>query len=89
MAKLYNIDCSITKVQPEDGKKFSLKEAQSFVGGYVELVHLNGDNILLCDEEGLIKHKARNMMATIDAKLLGWKGDSLVGSVLFLKDNEF
>lgn len=89
MAKLYNIGCSVDDVRANDGKKFSLEEAQALVDGYVELVHLDDDNILLCDEEGLLKHKPINTLATIQAKGLGWKGSYLVGSVLFLKDKEF
>lgn len=76
-------------MQPNNGVKISLEEAQALVGGYVELVHLDDDNILLCDEEGLLKYKPINTLATIQARGLGWKGSYLVGSVLFLKDKEF
>lgn len=89
MAKLYKIGYPIREVKPKDGKKFTLQEAQSLVGGFVELVHLNGDRILLCDEEGVLKRKPVNQMATLDAKRHGWRGNFLVGSVLFLKDKEF
>lgn len=87
--KLYEVGCIIKEVQPKDGVKISLEEAQALIGGYVELVHLKDDNILLCDEEGLLKQKPINIWATIQAKGLGWKGSYLVGSVLFLKDKEF
>lgn len=89
MAKLYNVGRSVVDVQPKNEKKFSLDEAQSLVGGYVELLHLDDDIILLCDEEGLLKHKPINTLATIQAKHLGWRGSVLVGSVLFLKNREF
>lgn len=87
--KLYEVGCIVKEVHPKNGEKISLEEAQALVGGYVELVHLDDDNILLCDEEGLLKHKPINTLATIQAKGLGWKGSYLVGSVLFLKDKEF
>lgn len=87
--KLYEVGCIIKEVQPKDGVKITLEEAQALVDGYVELVHLDNDNILLCDEEGLLKHKPINTLATIQAKHLGWRGGVLVGSVLFLKDKEF
>lgn len=86
---LYEVGCICKEVQPKNGEKISLEEAQALVDGYVELVHLNDDNILLCDEEGLLKHKPINTLATIQAKHLGWRGGVLVGSVLFLKDREF
>lgn len=87
--KLYEVGCIAKEVQPKNGVKISLEEAQALVDGYVELFHLNDDNILLCDEEGLLKHKPINTLATIQARGLGWKGSYLVGSVLFLKDKEF
>lgn len=87
--KLYEVGGIIKEVQPKNGEKISLEEAQVLVDGYVELIHLDGDNILLCDEEGLLKNKPINTLATIQARGLGWKGSYLVGSVLFLKDKEF
>ncbi len=89
MAKLYNVGRSVDEVQPKNGKKFSLEEVQSLVGGHVELIHLNGDNILLCDGDGVLRFKRVNTLATKHAKQLGWKGSYLVGNVLFLKDKEF
>lgn len=64
-------------------------EALALVDGYVELIHLDGDNILLCDDDGVLRFKRINTLATSHAKQLGWKGSYLVGSVLFLKDKEF
>ena len=87
--KLYEVGGIIKEVQPKNGEKISLEEVQALVDGYVELIHLDGDNILLCDEEGLLKNKPINTLATIQARGLGWKGSYLVGSVLFLKDKEF
>lgn len=66
--KLYEVGCIVKDVQPKNGEKISLEEAQALVDGYVELVHLNDDNILLCDEEGLLKHKPINTLATIQAR---------------------
>ena len=87
--KLYEVGCIVKEVQSKNGVKVTLEEAQALVGGSVELVHLDDNNILLCDEEGLLKHKPINTLATIQAKGLGWNGSYLVGSVLFLKDKEF
>lgn len=83
--KLYEVGCIVKEVQPKNGVKITLEETQALVGGYVELVHLDDNNILLCDEEGLLKHKPINTLATIQAKGLGWKGSYLVGSVFIFK----
>ena len=41
----------------------SLSEAQKFVGGYVEVVQVN-DGILIIDEEGKLKDKPVNEVAS-------------------------
>lgn len=93
MARYYEIaggKSKVTEIEPKVGGKFALKEAQTLVGGYVELVRLNDDNIMLLDEEGLLKSKEINLQAMRYAHQLGWMNcDILVGDVLFLKDNEF
>lgn len=89
MVKLYEVGCIVKEVQPKNGEKISLEEARALVDGYVELIHLDGDNILLCDGDGVLRFKRINTLATSHAKQLGWKGSYLVGSVLFLKDKEF
>lgn len=87
--KLYEVGCIVKEVQPKNGEKISLEETLALVDGNVELIHLIGDNILLCDGDGVLRFKRINTLATRHAKLLGWKGSYLVGSVLFLKDKEF
>ena len=92
MAQLYkrlDLNFRIIPVKPRNKKKFSLEEVQEMIGGYVEIVYLNGDDILLCDEEGRLKSLLTNSMATERAKAMGFKGDVLVGDILFLKDKEF
>lgn len=93
MARLYKAtdkSCHTgIEVQPENGEVFTLEEAQAMVGGYIEVVHLKDDDILVCDEEGRLKDKERNEFATFMAVQLGYKGNEyLVGDVLFCKDNE-
>ena len=49
------------------GKTFSLDEVQAHVGGYVEMVSIPGNsaNVLLVDEEGLLKGLAPNRLASL------------------------
>lgn len=81
--KLYEVGCIVKDVQSKNGEKISLEEAQALVDGYVELVHLNDDNILLCDEEGLLKHKPINTLATIQARGLAGKVVIWLGTFYF------
>ena len=56
MTKTITIDCNLT-----------LAEMQDFVGGNIELVYLNDDEVMVIDEEGKMKDKAVNPHATIKA----------------------
>ena len=56
----------------------TLEEAQSVVGGTVELITLVGGSQLLCNEEGLIRNLPVNLKASSIA------GQSIVGNVLIL-----
>ena len=88
--KLYEVGCIVKEVQPKNGVKITLEEAQALVGGPPPPAHLDANNILLCDDDRLLQHKPITTFATIHPKRLGWKGICcLVGSVLFLKDKEF
>lgn len=50
-------------VQPMNGKCYSLTELQHYVGGYIETVSL-GNKVLVVDEEGKVKNKLPNKIAT-------------------------
>ena len=53
-----------------EGSEFTLSEMHNAVGGYIELVHLNKINlIMIIDEEGKLKHKNINTLATIIMKV--------------------
>ena len=47
---------------------------QGFVGGYIEVVHITRNIVMICTEEG----KLRNMEPNF-----GWLGDVIVGPVIF------
>ena len=48
----------ITDVEP------TLTEMQKFVGGYIEVVYLGKESMMIIDEEGKIKEKPINQEAT-------------------------
>ena len=45
-------DALITECQPRNGRTYTLKEAQTAVGGYIEVVHLDDNMIMIINEEG-------------------------------------
>ena len=79
---LYESDGTSRPISPEDGKTFSLKEVQEMVGGYVQMIPLSTDRIMLINEEGKLLGLPRNDMATLVAVLVLGEGDFIVGNAL-------
>jgi hypothetical protein len=76
-----------TAVHPHDGKKFSLKELQGFVGGSIELVTMkrgNGHATMYVNEEGKLEGLARNYEAT-ELALVSDYGDWIVGRAIIVR----
>jgi Domain of unknown function (DUF3846) len=64
MAHLYREDGTIETLRPSNGVNWTLGELQTLVGGYIEIVRtVDGRNIVI-DEEGKLKGKELNIMAT-------------------------
>lgn len=53
----------IIDVKPENGKFYTLKELQGFVGGLIELIEFNGTTMVV-NEEGKVKDLDANPLAT-------------------------
>jgi len=77
---VYHTDGTVTKIVPEDGKKFRLNELQEAVGGYIELLisGITHCKQLYCNEEGQLLNLPRNphTWAVVNAevyKLNGYK----------------
>lgn len=83
VATLFSEDGAKTPVAPK-GKYFTLKELQNLVGGYIELYPARYlDQLILCDEEGLLKKRKLN---TAFKKLTGV---GLLGNVLLCPTSIF
>jgi hypothetical protein len=68
-----------------EGLHVTLEEMQKCVGGYVEFVYLEGDLVLVVNEEGLINNLPHNEIAT---KILSLEGKAnIVGDVLLIGTN--
>ena len=78
-------DGTTTVVKPKDGNGFTLKEAQAYVGGYVQIVPTIPDIgcILLVNEEGALLGLPFNEVASKVA------GQSIVGDALYCPANMF
>ncbi len=84
MATLIHADGRIEEVRPKNGKEFTLTELQGYVGGYIELVRHGKQNIF-CDEDGKLKDKPVNVVASHMYPLVG---DFFVGDVIVCEKGE-
>ena len=81
-ATLIKTDGTETIVTSE-GKEFTLKELQGYVGGYIEIINLRSGKILVVNEEGLLKGLPQNLGASALTRGNPW----IVGDVLWGKSN--
>lgn len=96
MATLIRADGSVKEINPKDGKKWSLPELRSYLGGIeqiftgkrettdvlVELVRVQNNQFLIVDEEGLMKELPYNDAASKVAHR------PIVGNAILLKGEE-
>lgn len=69
-AYLITEKCGVSQISPRNGKEFELDEAQRYVDGYIEIVRLTEDQIMIVNEEGKYT-KCCNQIATAIAHLHG------------------
>jgi hypothetical protein len=84
-AKLYKTDGTILDVVPANGTDFQLKELQEMVGGYIEIIPVSNGKIMVLDDEGKLKGKPINDVATMIFMRAGFY-DTIVGDVLVCND---
>lgn len=69
---------------PENGKHYQLSELQEIVGGYIELVYLSKDLVMVCNEEGKLMDFPFNYEATKLFRLATNGNDRIMGDVIVL-----
>ena len=90
MAKLYKTNGEVIEITPENGKKFTLREAQTYVNGYAELVRLKHREQLICNEEAILLNMPYNKKATeVLAESYGPNCQALFGDIIHCLKKEF
>lgn len=87
MAQIIKVDGTIITIEPKNGDDFKLEELQAIVGGFIEICQLPNNQILVIDEEGKIKEKELNRVATI-AFQLSKRRDWIAGDALLCSINQ-
>lgn len=90
MARLIKAMGVEIEITPKNGKMFELEEAQKLVGGYIQIIPLDRENVMVMDEEGKFKHNIANAKATRIAEQYNalFPGDYIVGDVIICKNDE-
>lgn len=52
MAQIIKTDGTVIEVQPKNGTDFQLDELQAVVEGYIQIVHIGYDEVMVVNEDG-------------------------------------
>lgn len=87
-AKIYKADGTIIdNIVPENGTDFQLGELQKIVGGYIEIVSLLDNEIMVINEEGKLSDLPINENATEIYNEVDGFYDYIAGDVLVCDSN--
>lgn len=90
MAKLYKTNGEVVEITPANGKKFTLKEAQEYVNGYVERIELKHREQLICNEDAICLDMPYNKKASeVLAESYGVGCQELYGDIIHCLKKEF
>lgn len=88
MAKIIKANGEIVEVSPNNGVDFKLEELQTIVNGYIEIVWMPNDEIMVVNEEGKLMDLPLNEIATTIYRNAFGYCDSIVGDVLICNNNQ-
>jgi len=74
-------DGGASEMKPGNGRHFTLEELQGAVGGYIELLRLEGDRFLVLNEDGRAFGLEVNATASLLARRVGVAGP-IVGTAV-------
>jgi hypothetical protein len=81
-AQLVSTNGDVKSVKPKNNKTFSLKELQSYVDGYIQILKTRDERIMIINEEGKLNNLPYNEIAS-SLYIYGVQ-DPVVGNVLVM-----
>lgn len=89
MAMLFPVNGNPITVKPANGTNFTTEELWKLIGGYVECLTLNNDEIAIFDKEGDLKNLPYNSSGSkyVSKHYYSLHSICLLGSVLICKKN--
>lgn len=90
MATIIETSGFVVNIEPKNGSDFSLNELQGFVNGFIEIVPLNDEFIMVVNEEWKLKNLGINHLATFLYHEMNpyAVNDVIVGNVLVCRTEE-
>lgn len=88
MATLITSEGKLREVVPDNGKTFSLDDLQKYVGGYIEIVHIDKEFDMVVNEEGKFQMLPINEIATRLYRKSRYTDDVIVGNALLCNQSE-
>jgi Domain of unknown function (DUF3846) len=88
MNKLLLPDGTFENITPANNKNFTLEELQEYVGGYIQLIHLQDNVVMVINEEGKLLDLPRNDKATVLANFHPDFDDYIMGNVVICKSEQ-
>lgn len=86
MGKFIETNGNVSDTKPKNGTDYQLSELQKFVDGYIEIVRLHNDKIMIVNGDGM-RDKPINKLATLLAISYGYFA-TIYGDVLLCKQEE-
>lgn len=84
--RIIKTDGTVQEIQPKNGKGFKFEELHEYVDGFIEIVRCGRGVLLIVDEEGKLKQKPLNTMATGIFQMLCHTNEVIAGDVVICSD---
>ena len=78
---IYKANGEVIETSPKNGTYYTLEELKEIVGGYIEIVRLNKNEIMIVNEEGKLNNLPYNDNATLRFRFFKTT-DFIVGDAL-------
>ena len=79
---IYKTNGEVIETSPKNGTNYTFKELKEIVGGYIEIIHLTNNKIMVINDEGKLINLPHNENATILYKLSLNTDNFIVGDAL-------
>ena len=84
---IYKTNGEVIETSPKNGTNYTLEELKEIVGGYIEIIHLTENKIMVINDEGKLINLPHNENATILFSLCLDTIDFIVGDALVCHTN--